>query len=196
MSQDRDMEDASLAAAAFEIPTLTIDLAPVLESILAAMPPGGDAAVANVKVRLRMVALYYIANDRGMMVVGTSNKSERSVGYFSKYGDGAADICPLADIYKTEIYKIAEYLGVPARIIEKTPSAGLWKGQTDEGELGVTYRELDSILRALELGRDPTEAPELVARVKHLVSSSEHKRAPVPIFLGGDAILPGQATGE
>lgn len=182
MSQSCDMDDALLAAEAFEIQTLRIDLSPVLQSLLAVLPAGGDAAVSNIKPRLRMITLYYLANDRGMMVVGTSNKSELSVGYFTKHGDGAADICPLADIYKTDLYEIAASLGMPRAILEKAPSAGLWEGQTDEGELGITYLELDSILKALERGRTPVEMLDSVARVKRLVSASEHKRASVPVF--------------
>jgi NAD+ synthase len=191
MSQSCDMDDALLAAEAFEIQTLTIDLSPVLQSLLAVLPAGGDAAVSNIKPRLRMITLYYLANDREMMVVGTSNKSERSVGYFTKHGDGAADICPLADIYKTELYEIAASLGVPRAILERPPSAGLCEGQTDEGELGMTYLELDSILKALERGRTPLEMPDTVARVKGLVSASEHKRASVPAFG-----VPGEASPE
>ncbi len=191
MSRRRDMDDALLAAEAFEIKTLTIDLSTVLESLLAVLPPGGEAAISNIKPRLRMITLYYLANDRGMMIVGTSNKSERSVGYFTKHGDGAADICPLADIYKTDLYEIAASLGVPGPILAKPPSAGLWEGQTDEGELGMTYQEMDSILKALEQGRTPVEMPDEVARVKGLVSASEHKRASVPIFG-----VPGVASAE
>ena len=191
MSQNCDMDDALLAAEAFEIQTLRIDLSPVLQSLLAVLPAGGDAAVSNIKPRLRMITLYYLANDRGMMVVGTSNKSELSVGYFTKHGDGAADICPLADIYKTDLYEVAASLGVPRAILEKPPSAGLWEGQTDEGEMGIAYQELDSILKALEEGRTPVERADAVARVKRLVSASEHKRASVRVFG-----VPGAASTE
>ena len=195
MSQSCDMDEALLAAEAFEIQTLTIDLSPVLRSLLAVLPAGGDAAVSNIKPRLRMITLYYLANDRGMMVVGTSNKSERSVGYFTKHGDGAADICPLADIYKTDLSEIAASLGVPRAILEKPPSAGLWEGQTDEGELGIAYLELDSILKALERGRTPVEMPDAVDRVRRLVTESEHKRASVPVFGVTGEVSPEQDPG-
>ena len=181
-SLSRDMDNALLTADTFGIETITVDLGQTLESLLEALPPGCDAAISNIKPRLRMTTLYFIANDRGMMVVGTSNMSERSVGYFTKYGDGGADICPLADIYKTDLYDIADFLGVPERIMEKPPSAGLRAGQTDEGDLGITYRELDSILKDLQAGRAPAEDPALVARVERLIEASEHKRAPIPIF--------------
>jgi NAD+ synthase len=180
-SKSSDMEDALLAADTFGIQTVTVDLERTLQSLLEALPPGCDAAVSNVKPRLRMITLYFMANDRGMMVVGTSNKSERTVGYFTKHGDGGADICPLANVYKTDLYEIADFLGVPERIMKKPPSAGLWTGQTDEGELGISYRELDSILKDLEAGRTPSEDPALVARVERMIKSSEHKRAPIPI---------------
>jgi NAD+ synthase len=185
LSQSCDMDDALLAAKAFGIETLTVDISGVLETLLDALPAGRESAVANLKPRLRMTALYYVANDRGMMVVGTSNKSERSVGYFTKYGDGGADICPLADIYKTDLYQIAAFLGVPQRITARPPSAGLWEGQTDEGELGISYRDLDTILKDLEAGRTPTLEPALVARVQQLLRSSAHKRASIPVFDAG-----------
>lgn len=178
-----DADDALQAADAFGIETITVDLGQTLKSLLEALPPCREAAVSNVKPRLRMTALYFIANDRGMMVVGTSNKSELSVGYFTKYGDGGTDVCPLAEIYKTDLYDVAAFLGVPKRIMEKPPSAGLRAGQTDEGDLGITYRELDSILKDLHEGRTPSEAPALVARVERLIQASEHKRAPIPIFM-------------
>ncbi len=177
-----DLEDAQLAADTFGIETITVDLGQTLKSLLEVLPPGCDAAVSNIKPRLRMTTLYFIANDRGMLVVGTSNKSESSVGYFTKYGDGAADICPLADIYKTDLYDIAAFLGVPGRIMEKPPSAGLTKGQTDEGDLGISYRELDSVLKDLRAGRVPSKDTALVARVERLIGASEHKRAPIPIL--------------
>jgi NAD+ synthase len=182
MSRSCDADDALVAAEAAGVNTMTINLAPPLESMLASLPRGCEAAVSNLKPRLRMAALYFVANDRGMLVVGTSNKSERSVGYFTKYGDGGADICPLAGIYKTDLYTMAVNLGVPQSILEKPPSAGLWEGQTDEGEMGITYRELDSILKALEQGRVPSEDPGTVERVRKMMCASEHKRSAVPIF--------------
>jgi NAD+ synthase len=181
-SLSSDMDDALMVAETFGIKTITVDLGKTLQSLLEALPPGCDKAVSNIKPRLRMTTLYFVANDLGMMVVGTSNKSERSVGYFTKYGDGGADICPLADIYKTDLYEIAGFLGVPRRIMDKPPSAGLAEGQTDEGDLGLGYRELDSILKDLQEGRPPSQDPALVARVRRLIDASEHKRAPITMF--------------
>ena len=186
-----DEDDARLAAGELEIPTIRLDLEPVLESMMEVLPPGGKDAVSNVKPRLHMTTLYYIAKERGFIVVGTSNKSERSVGYFTKYGDSGADIYPIADIYKTDLYEIAKLLGVPEKIIEKAPSAGLWEGQTDESDLGMSYSELDSILKAIESGTVPDSPIESVDKVQRLISSSEHKRQPVPMY-----VMPTSSSGS
>ncbi len=177
-----DEEDAELAAIAFGIPTLRVDLQPVLEAMLEALPRGGKDQVTNLKPRLRMAALYFIASVRGYIVAGTSNRSEMSVGYFTKYGDSGADIYPIGNIFKSDLYPLAEHLGVPRSIIEKPPSAGLWEGQTDEGEIGMTYIELDGILKALGAGEEPAAPAGKTSLVRRLISASEHKRRPVPIF--------------
>ncbi len=143
-------------------------------------------AYGNIAPRLRMTLLYLYANSRGLLVVGTSNKSELLVGYFTKYGDGGADILPIGDLYKTHVRELALWLGIPQRIIDKKPSAGLWPGQTDEEELGITYRELDLILYALIDMRLSTEEAsaktgieiDKVRRVHYMVERSEHKRKP------------------
>ena len=102
-----------------------------------------DMPIVNIKPRLRMTALYYYASQRQSLVVGTSNRCEITVGYYTKYGDGGADLLPLANLVKDDIRELAAYLGVPREIIEKPPSAGLWPGHDDEEEMGVTYEELD-----------------------------------------------------
>jgi NAD+ synthase len=177
-----DLEDAKLVAEEFGLPAITIDLGPVFDALLRELPEASEAAVINLKPRLRMMTLYYLANDTGYLVVGTGNKSEMEVGYFTKYGDGGADILPLASIYKTELAGVAGVLGIPRRIIEKAPSAGLWAGQTDEGEMGITYEALDGILKALESDRVPDDNPELVLKVKKMIESTAHKRAAPPVF--------------
>ena len=108
-----------------------------------------EMARANLKSRLRMAALYFYANATNRLVCGTTNKSEAMLGYYTKYGDGGVDIEPVADLFKTDIYSLAEWLYVPFEIIDRPPSAGLWHGQTDEEEMGYTYKELDPILRCL-----------------------------------------------
>jgi NAD+ synthase len=144
-------------------------------------------SLANIKARCRMVVLYHFANTDGRLVVGTSNKSETLVGYFTKYGDGAADLEPIMDLYKTEVWELARQMKLPKKIIEKTPSAGLWKGQTDEGEIGITYRRLDAILYGIEQGLDQKETAvraetsvKEVTKVEKMVRMSSHKRKSPP----------------
>ncbi|MBN2169376.1 MAG: NAD(+) synthase [Actinobacteria bacterium] len=177
-----DMEDALIVAGAFGIEVITVDITGVFDEFVGVLPGAGDDAKANLKPRLRMSTLYYLARDRGYLVVGTGNKSELNAGYFTKHGDGAADILPLGGLYKTEVIALAHDLGVPGTIIEKPPSAGLREGQTDESDLGVTYRELDYILKSRELGLKPEADDVVIKRVEDLRRSSEHKRMPAPVF--------------
>jgi len=181
-SEPADLRDARLVAEQFGITTTTVDLSPVFDALLEKLPEAPEPVVINLKPRLRMMTLYYLAKKNGYLVVGTGNKSEVEVGYFTKYGDGGADILPLASIYKTDLPVMAAELGVPSRIMEKTPSAGLWEGQTDEGELGITYAVLDEILKALEAGREPESDPGLVKKVKRMIETSAHKRSQPPCF--------------
>lgn len=181
-SDPRDREDALAVAAAFNLPTQVIDLGPVQElhlailqrSFLAAGGPVDGAlatlAAANLKPRLRMTTLYCFANRLGYLVVGTGNRSELSVGYFTKYGDGGVDLLPLGGLVKSEVRRLAAELGVPEQIIARPPSAGLWSGQTDEGELGLSYEELDRYLT----GGGATVAAQ--SRIERLSRASEHKR--------------------
>jgi NAD+ synthase len=142
-------------------------------------------ALANIKPRLRMTTLYYLANRYNGLVVGTGNKTELSIGYFTKYGDGGVDILPLGDLDKTTVRALARQLGVPEPVITKAPSAGLWEGQTDEGEIGITYEELDRALAAIAAGESDSLAPRTVERVASLAAASEHKRRPAPMFRRG-----------
>ncbi|MBE6505246.1 MAG: NAD+ synthase [Methanobrevibacter sp.] len=103
-------------------------------------------AIGNLKARIRMSIIYFYANSKNYLVSGTGNKSEISIGYFTKHGDGACDIEPIGDLYKTDVFELAKYLGVPQEIIDKPPRAGLWNNQTDEDEIGMTYELLDKIL--------------------------------------------------
>ncbi|TYO97949.1 NAD(+) synthase [Desulfallas thermosapovorans] len=106
-------------------------------------PDNKDLAIANIKPRLRMTTLYYHAARRQSLVVGTGNRSELTVGYFTKYGDGGVDLLPIANLVKKQVVELARLLEIPAPIINKPPSAGLWEGQSDEKEMGITYEELD-----------------------------------------------------
>ena len=103
-------------------------------------------ALGNLAARLRMVTWYARANQENLLVIGTGNKTELMIGYFTKYGDGGTDFLPIGDLYKDNVWSLSRHIGIPEKIVKKAPSAGLWKGQTDEGEIGISYAELDSIL--------------------------------------------------
>lgn len=131
---------------------------------------------ANLKARLRMASLYAAAQSLNLLVCGTSNRSEYETGYFTKYGDSASDLLPLADLLKTEVRAMARYLNIPDKIIVKAPSAGLWANQTDEDEMGFSYEQLD---RYLETGE---AEPDIKLKIQAMHARSEHKRRPAPIF--------------
>jgi NAD+ synthase len=143
---------------------------------------GSPYLLGNLMARTRMAVLYYHANRDNLLVCGTSNRSEYMLGYCTKYGDNAADIQPILHLYKTEVRAMADELGIPAPIRDKAPSAGLWQGQSDEGELGLTYFEIDAALAALEkqAWRPAGPAEE---KVLALVQKSVHKRVPAPSLL-------------
>ena len=165
-----------------------VEINPLIESFLKIFGEGESLAFANVKPRVRMIVNYYYANRMNRLVAGTGNKSELKVGYFTKYGDGGVDFLPIGDLYKTEVFELARYLGVPESIISKKPSARLWKGQTDEDEMGISYRNLDAILKGIEMGLERDEIVERfsvsgdeVDRVVAMVEKSRHKRELPPI---------------
>ncbi len=139
--------------------------------------------LANVKARIRTVLLYYYANSENYLVIGSNNKSELKCGYFTKFGDGASDIVPMYSLYKTQVRKLAEDLGVPKSIIEKPPTAGLWEGQTDENELGLSYGKIDKIYKGLELDFEKEKIASAVdldvsqvERFEKMEKKTEHKR--------------------
>lgn len=177
-----DMEDALALANQYGIPTETVDLTPVRESLLAQIAPVQQldkASLGNIAPRLRMTTLYAIAQSRGALVAGTGNRCERFMGYFTKWGDGACDFNPIADLTVSEIYEFLAHLNAPANIIQKAPSAGLFEGQTDEQEMGVTYAEIQQYI---ESGSCGNEHDAIIARA-HRVTA--HKRKPAPLY--GDA---------
>lgn len=132
---------------------------------------------ANIMARTRMTILYAYANHKNGLVIGTTNKSEMAVGYFTKYGDGGCDLEPIANLYKTEIIEMGKYLNIPKNIITKKPSAGLWNNQTDEDELGFTYADLDKFLQGEHIN------PEIEVIIQDLIKLSEHKRCLPPTIL-------------
>ena len=125
-----------------------------------------------------MTTLYYVANRLNYLVAGTGNRTEIAIGYYTKYGDGGVDLLPLGALVKSEVRALARELGVPERVIEKPPSAGLWIGQTDEGEMGFTYAELEDHL----LKGPDAVAPATAMKIERLVRASEHKRHMPPMF--------------
>ncbi len=139
----------------------------------------------NITARCRMTILYARAKSLGSIVLGTSNQSEYMMGYFTKYGDGGSDAAPIVGLYKTNVRHLARIIGVPEDIISKPPSAGLWEGQTDEGEMGITYAELDHVLHAIENGWTDAEiAADVgvdtvrVSEIRERVRAMAHKRVP------------------
>ena len=189
-SDPQDERDAAKLAAHISLPTVRVDLdspydaltrvaKAALENLPSSMhrakPPDdlrSRVPLANMKPRLRMASLYFVANNLNYLVAGTGNRSELAIGYFTKYGDGGVDILPLANLVKSDVRAIARELSIPDEIVDRTPTAGLWLGQTDESEMGFTYDELEQYLK-----KGPeTVAPALAMRIERLVRASEHKR--------------------
>ena len=181
-SVSQDEVFARMTAKALDIELTTVDLCPVYDAFLASVPEGTHMARANLKPRLRMSTLYYLAQSTGYLVAGTGNKPELMVGFFTKYGDGGVDLEPLGELHKHEVRALAQALGVPQEIVERTPSPGLWPGQTDEGEMGITYAEIDAILAAWEADQVPDLPADRIAKVEGMVARSAHKRAMPPSF--------------
>ncbi|MFC1658171.1 NAD+ synthase [Candidatus Omnitrophota bacterium] len=181
VTQKQDIADARLVARSLGLRVKTIDLGQVYKAYLKILPGSNQIALGNLKARLRMSALYYFANKLNYIVCGTSNKSEILMGYFTKYGDGAEDIAPLGCLLKSQVRKIAQSLKIPQRIIKKAPTAGLWPGQTDEAEMGISYARLDDILLRLSRKQKQVQPARLVNKVKSRIKASEHKRQPPKI---------------
>ncbi len=174
-----NLDDAAGVATAINLKTQYIDLTSVYSSLVKFLPGDNKIALGNVKARLRMVILYYFANANNYLVCGTGNKTELTLGYFTKYGDGACDILPLGDLYKFEVKEVAKLLGISEKIIKKIPSAGLWQGQTDEGEIGFSYDEMDKTLTEIKKCRIESDCAK---KLKSMIEQSEHKRKPPKIF--------------
>ena len=170
---DEDAVDAKEVAQQYSIETRTVDLTPVKEAeinALAGITELNNSALSNMAPRIRMLTLYAIAASENRLVAGTGNRSEAYVGYFTKWGDGAHDFNPIADLTVTEIYEFLRYLHAPEFIIKKAPSAALFDGQTDESEMGVTYAELDAYISGETVTEDKS------AIIEKLHELSEHKR--------------------
>ena len=182
-SSRSSVEDARLVAEILEIEFHEIEITPQIDAYFQLFPDADNVRRGNKMARERMSILYDFAHWKGALVIGTSNKSELLIGYSTRWGDNAHDINPIGDLYKTQVWEMAEFVGVPERIVKKKPSADLWPGQTDEGEIGLSYRTLDQILigyvdlrlrreELVEIGFDP----EVVDRVLTMVRNSQYKR--------------------
>jgi len=196
VNREANMSDAERVAQELQIPYDVIEIEPIAEAFYDAYPEGADDRIAagNVRVRVRAVLNYFVANHENAFVLGTGNRSEALVGYFTKYGDGAVDCLPIGNLYKQQVRQLARHLGVPEDLVTKTPSAGMWIGQTDEEELGIGYDTLDAILALTVDGGVPkSAAAEILEEVSEdeieyvhgLYEASAHKRrfppAPEPI---------------
>lgn len=188
-SEPADEEDARTFAEAEGVPVVRVDLTPVFDLLVSGL---GEAeqmisgetessdkrtkmALANLKPRLRMSTLYYLANKYNYVVIGTENLSELTLGYFTKHGDGGVDLLPIANLVKTQVYDLAKFLQLPEAVIERVPGAGLWPGQTDEDELGMTYDVVDKYILTGEADDVSRE------KIERLHRTSEHKRQRPPI---------------
>ena len=181
-SDPKSAEHAQLVAKKLGVRTHVADLTAAYDSLLPCVPQSGGIELTNIRPRLRMTALYCAAQFLNYLVAGTSNKTETRIGYFTKWGDAAADIKPIAGLYKFQVVELARELGIPKQIITKSPTADLWEGQTDEDEIGMSYDDLDAILQAIESGRLADADPDKVERVRKMIAASEHKRRPIPAF--------------
>lgn len=180
-SSQSDIDHAYAVAHKFQIPTRLISLDSVFDALLRLLPSdefdpeARKIAEANLKPRIRMATLYYFANQMHYLVLGGGNKCEIGIGYSTKYGDAGVDLLPLGDLVKSQVRGLARYLGVPGEIIDKPPSAGLWEGQTDEQEMGLTYGQLDAYFAGGEVSEEARK------RIEEKVTRSAHKRIMPPI---------------
>ena len=177
-SNPDDLKDAKEVAAALDVRYVVLDGSNSYHETLKEFERQGleldKMSKSNLKVRIRMTMLYAYGQTNGYLVLGTDNMDERYTGYFTKYGDGAADLLPIVYLTKGEVVAASKMLGVPSRLAERVPSAGLFEGQTDEKEMGVTYKDLDAFLLGKAVDKEVEE------KINHLHRVSEHKRCDIP----------------
>ena len=173
-----DVDDAVLLAKDLDLNYLIFDANIIYQSYLETYKSLNQdldrSTLANLKARIRMTILYAFAQKNNGLVIGTDNADERYVGYFTKYGDGACDVLPIAHLLKGEVVEASKILGIRRSLAERVPSAGLYVGQTDESEMGIKYRDLDAFLRGEEIDENSLK------RIEHLHNISEHKRKEIP----------------
>ena len=198
-SDPDDERDADIVAMQFALPVVRTDVSPAYDVMIAAAQaalqalhePARDVTsddplrsrrpLANIKPRLRMTALYFLANSLDYLVAGTSNRSELAIGHFTKHGDGGSDLLPIGHLLKSEVRALAREMHVPPAIVDRAPGAGLWLGQTDEEEMGFSYADLE---RYLDEGPQGV-SPALAMKVERLIRSTEHKRG-LPLMPDAD----------
>lgn len=177
-SDSIDELHGKLVAEVLDLDTAKVDLSHTFDTLIKSsnLETENKMAIANIKPRLRMTTLYYFGQSNNYLVVGSSNKSEFTVGYFTKHGDSGVDLLPLASFVKSEIRDLAKYLEIPEIIINKAPTAGLWANQTDEDEMGFSYEVLDKYIKT---GEGPKDIIEKIERMNYI---SKHKREYPAIF--------------
>ncbi len=195
LSSPESVTHARLVAETLGLTPLEIDITPLADPFISTLGIEDRNRIGNVLARVRMIVLYDLSAKYGALVVGTSNKTELLLGYGTLWGDLAHAINPLGDLYKTQVWELAEYVGVPEVIVKKKPTADLWPGQTDEGELGLSYGEADAILYELiEMHRRPEELYDRygkakVERVYGLLRKNQFKRKPPIIAKVGQVTI-------
>ncbi len=184
-SNPKSVEDAECLTRTIGIRSESIDISPMVDAYCEAHGVTDNLRRGNIMARMRMIVLYDLSAREKALVVGTSNKTEILVGYGTQHGDLACALNPLGDLYKSQVWQLAEELSVPKQIIEKPPSADLWIGQTDEAEIGITYPELDALLYSMideRLSDDELISAgfdkKLIAKVKTMVRQNQFKRKP------------------
>lgn len=186
-SSPESLADANALATQLGLRTETFDISPVVDGFLHLQSGAKEEKVrlGNVMARARMIVLYDLSAREQALVIGTSNKTEIMLGYGTQFGDTACAVNPLGDLYKTQVWNLAEFVGVPKKIIEKKPTADLWAGQTDEAELGFSYRQVDELLYyAVDERRTDEELMErgfekhFIEKVRRLVQRNQFKRRP------------------
>jgi NAD+ synthase len=187
LSNPQDLNDAIMFTNFLGIKFIILDLSSVFNEYIKISSPlitATSMAEANLKARLRMMSYYFIGQSMGKYLVGgTGNRTELAIGYFTKYGDGGVDFEPIGGLYKCEVREVAKLLNIPKKIINKPPSAGLWEGQTDEGELGMKYDIIDEILYRIDYNLDLNDLDSRdVEKVKEMMRSSEHKLKMPPSY--------------
>jgi len=177
-----DICDAERLAKCIGVPYRTIDIGAMKKTFITTLPRN-KIAQGNFVARLRMSILYYYAAVMHRLVLGTTDKSELRLGYYTKHGDGAADIFPIADLYKTDVRELARHLQIPSVILKKKSSPRLWRAQTAEREIGLSYEEIDHILRRLDANSQYRSKlnPKYFQRIKTLIENNKHKQELPPI---------------